>query len=41
MFRDDISSIPGKIVIPLCLGRHFLVCENGIPREGEDDGWVG
>ena len=41
MFRDGISSIPGETVIPLLLGRYFLVCENSIPREGEDDCWAG
>ena len=30
MFRDGISSIPGETVIPLWLGRHFLVCENRV-----------
>ena len=33
MFRDDISSIPDETVIPLWLGRHFLVCENGVYHE--------
>ena len=33
MFRDGISSIPGETVIPLRLGRHFLVCENRVYRE--------
>ena len=28
MFRVGISSIPGGTIIPLWLGRHFLVCEN-------------
>ena len=28
-----ISSIPGETVIPLWLGRHFLVCENRIYHE--------
>ena len=41
MFRDGISSIPGETVIPLWPGRHFLVWEQGIPWEGEDDCWVG
>ena len=41
MFRDGIPSICDEAVIPLWLGRHFLVCENGIPREGENDCWVG
>jgi hypothetical protein len=30
MFRDGISSIPGEIVIPLLLSRHFLVCEKRV-----------
>ena len=29
MFRDGISSIPGETVIPLWLGRHFLVVRTG------------
>jgi len=33
MFRDGISSIPGETVIPLQLGRNFLVCENRIYHE--------
>ena len=33
MFRDGISSIPGETVIPLSLGRHFLVCENRVYHE--------
>jgi len=33
VFRDGISSIPDKTVIPLWLGRHFLVCENRVYRE--------
>ena len=33
MFRDGISSIPGETVIPLWLGSHFLVCENGLYLE--------
>jgi hypothetical protein len=33
MFRDDISSIPGKTVILLSFGRHFLVCENRVYNE--------
>ena len=33
MFRDSISSIPGETVIPLWLGRHFLVCENRVYHE--------
>jgi len=32
-FRDGISSIPGEIVIPPWLGRHFLVCENRLYHE--------
>jgi hypothetical protein len=30
VFRDGISSIPDETVIPLWLGRHFLVCENRV-----------
>jgi hypothetical protein len=43
VFKVGISSIPGETVIPLWLGRHFLVCENRVhtPREGEDVCWVG
>ena len=38
MFRDGISCIAGETVIPLWLGRHFLVCENrGIQRECVND----
>ena len=33
MFRDGISSIPGKTVIPLWLGHHFLICENRVYHE--------
>ena len=33
MFRDGISSIPDETVIPLWLGRHFLVCENRVYHE--------
>jgi hypothetical protein len=33
MFRDGIFSILGKTVIPLSLGRHFLVCENRVYHE--------
>jgi len=33
MFRDGISSILGETVLPLLLGRHFLVCENRVYRE--------
>ena len=33
LFRDGISSIPGETVIPLWLGRHFLVCENRVYHE--------
>ena len=33
MFRDGISSIPGETVIPLWLGRHFLVYENRVYHE--------
>ena len=33
MFWDGISSIPGETVIPLWLGRHFLVCENRVYHE--------
>jgi hypothetical protein len=33
MFRDGISSIPRETVIPLLLGRHFLVCENRVYHE--------
>jgi hypothetical protein len=33
MFRDSISSIPDETVIPLGLGRHFLVCENRVYHE--------
>ena len=33
MFSDGISSIPGERVIPLWLGRHFLVCEKRVYRE--------
>ena len=32
-FRDGIFSIPGETVIPLWLGRHFLVCENRVYHE--------
>ena len=32
-FRDGISSIPGEIVIPMWLGRDFLVCENRVYHE--------
>ena len=30
IFRDGIYSIPGETVMPLWLGRHFLVCENRV-----------
>jgi len=30
VFRDGISSIPDETVIPLWLGRYFLVCENKV-----------
>ena len=33
MFRDGISSVPGETVLPLLLGRHFLVCENSVYHE--------
>jgi len=33
MFRDGISSIPGETVLPLWLGRHFLVWENRVHHE--------
>jgi len=33
MFRDGISFIPGETVIPLWLGRHYLVCGNSVYRE--------
>ena len=33
MFMDGISSIPDETVIPLRLGRHFLVCENRVYHE--------
>ena len=33
MFRNCISSISGETVIPLSLGRHFLVCENRVYHE--------
>jgi len=33
VFRDGISSIPDETVIPLLLGRHFLVCENRVYHE--------
>ena len=33
MFKDGISSIPGETVIPLWLGRHFLVCKNRVYHE--------
>ena len=33
MFRDGIFSIPDETVIPLWLGRHFLVCENRVYHE--------
>jgi hypothetical protein len=33
LFRDGISSIPDETVIPLWLGRHFLVCENRVYHE--------
>jgi len=33
VFRDGISSIPDETVIPLWLGRHFLVCENKVYHE--------
>jgi len=33
MFRDGISSIPGVTVIPLWLGRHFVVCEYRVYHE--------
>ena len=33
MFRDGISSISVETVIPLWLGRHFLVCENRVYHE--------
>jgi len=33
MFRDGISSNPGATVIPLWLGRHFLVCEKRVYHE--------
>ena len=33
MFRDGISSIPGETVVPLWLGRHFLVYENRVYHE--------
>ena len=33
MFRDGISSIHGETVIPLWLGRHFLVCANRVYHE--------
>jgi len=33
VFRDGISSIFNETVIPLWLGRHFLVCENRVYHE--------
>ena len=33
MFRNGISNMPGETVIPLWLGRHFLVCENRVYHE--------
>jgi hypothetical protein len=33
MFKDGISYIPCETVIPLWLGRHFLVCENRMYHE--------
>jgi len=33
VFRDGISPIPDETVIPLWLGRHFLVCENRVYHE--------
>jgi len=33
MFKDGISSIPGEAVIPLCLGRPFLVYKNRVYHE--------
>ena len=33
VFMDGISSIPDETVIPLGLGRHFLVCENRVYHE--------
>jgi hypothetical protein len=33
VFRDGISSIPDETVIPLWLGRHFLVCESRVYHE--------
>jgi hypothetical protein len=39
---DGISSVPDETVILLWLGCRYLVLwEEGIPREGEDDCWVG
>ena len=32
-FRDGISTINGETVVPLWLGRHFLVCENRVYHE--------
>jgi len=33
ILRVEISFIPGGTVIPLRLGRHFLVCENRVYHE--------
>ena len=33
MYRDGISSIPCETVIPVRLGRHFIVCENSVYHE--------
>jgi len=41
MFWDGISYIHDETLIPLYLGRHCLICGNGIPQEGEDDCWLG
>ena len=42
MFRDGISSIPGETVYTVVTGWPFpRLQEQGIPREGEDDCWVG
>jgi len=41
MFMDGISSIPGETYTAVSLLSFPHLWEQGIPREGEDDCWVG
>jgi hypothetical protein len=41
MFWDGISSIPDETATPVTRSSLPHLWEHGIPREGEDDCWVG